>query len=661
MLLGSGGAFAQQLDAEAFARAPAISGISMSPDGNTLIGVVADPRNKDQRALATWNITTIDPTKPLGPTSITPTDGRMGFQQARALKAGKVIVFASQLWTGTLNGCGEGKDIGATKTYVYKPFLTDITIKKFDDLAEPTKATGVSEATLRCLEIGAQPRVAEDLPLDPESVIIERVDSTTLESRFSKVNLKTGQSESLYKDNGDLHIHLIDPRDGKIRVKKRVNPKGDLQYDVETYILNPDTGGFDLQPALTVDYKDRRVLEVPAFDEATGKYFIVTDKFSDKAAIYLYDARTKKFDDQPLFQHNDFSASGVVLGRRASNFGKLLGFRYDGAESETYWTDPEMRSIADGLAAAFKNQHVDIRSANEDMSKILFVVDSPRNPPSYYLLLNRTKVIAIGNARPWIKSAELGERTLIYYKARDNVTIPAFLTMPPNWKKGDAPPPAIVLPHGGPWARDEIGWDPTGWTQFLATRGYAVLQPQYRGSEGWGHDLWVAGDRQWGLKMQDDNDDGANWLMANGYANKDHIGIFGYSYGGFAAFAASVRPGGPFKCAIAGAGVSNLQRISNNWGESREARAAQGSTVKGMDPARNTDKLAMPILIFHGDHDVRVPLYNSTDFYNAVKSSGKAKLVVLKDMGHQMDKWTPDNIRDSFSAIDDFLKTDCKL
>ena len=221
-------------------------------------------------------------------------------------------------------------------------------------------------------------------------------------------------------------------------------------------------------------------------------------------------------------------------------------------------------------------------------AKILFSVESPRNAPSYYLLLNKTKLVGIGAERPWIKPETLGDRSLVYYDARDGLKIPAFLTLPPGFKKGDPAPPAIVLPHGGPWARDFIGWDATGWTQFLATRGYAVLQPQYRGSDGWGHNLWLAGDGEWGLKMQDDKDDGANWMVKEGYASKDRIAIFGYSYGGFAAFAASVRPGGPFKCAIAGAGVSNLTRIANNWGENRLQRAYQGRTVKGMDPQQNT-------------------------------------------------------------------------
>ena len=661
LLLAGGSAEAQKLERDAIARVQAITSVSMSPDGETLIAVVADPRNQDERALATWNIKSIDPSTPLAPASITPSDGRMSFIGAQALKQGKVVAIATQPWTGALNGCGEGKDIGATKTYIRKAFLTDATIRKFDDMLAGAASTGNSEATKRCIEIGTTPSISQMLPLDPENVVVQRLDPTTLEARYLKINLKTGKTENLYHDTGDEHIALLDPRDGHARTKVKTNPLGNLEYENQTFILNPATGGFDLQPALTVDFKDRRQMEVQAFDEATGKYFVVTDKFSDKAAVYLYDPKTQKFDSDALFRHADFDATGVVLGRHASDFGKILGFAYAGGDTKVYWTDPGMRSIQEGLEGVFKGLNVQLRTWTDDHSKLLFEVDGPRNPPAYYLLLNKTKVVSVGSARPWIKPETLGERSLVYYSARDGLKIPAFLTLPAGWKKGDAAPPAIVLPHGGPWARDELGWDDSGWPQFLATRGYAVLQPQYRGSEGWGHDLWLAGDFQWGLKMQDDNDDGANWLIANGYAAKPRVAIFGYSYGGFAAFAASVRPGGPFKCAIAGAGVSNLQRTANNWGENREQRSFQGRTVKGMDPIQNTDKLAMPIMIFHGDHDVRVPLYNSTDFYNAVKSTNKAKLVILKDMGHQMDKWTAQNERDSLGAIEDFLANDCKL
>ncbi|HEX5007218.1 MAG TPA: prolyl oligopeptidase family serine peptidase, partial [Hyphomonadaceae bacterium] len=407
--------------------------------------------------------------------------------------------------------------------------------------------------------------------------------------------------------------------------------------------------------------KNRNQVDVAGFDEATGKYFIVTDKFSDHAALYLYDARTNKFDAEPVFAHKDFDVSGVVLGTNKSDFGKLLGITYLAGDEDVYWVDPGMKSIQDGLQASFKGKRVEIISTTDDRNKVLFLAESPRHAPQYYLLLNKTKLLGIGGQRPWIKPEQIGDRQLVYYPARDGMMIPAFLTMPAGWKKGDPAPPAIVHPHGGPWARDSLGWDPTGWTQLLSSRGYAVLQPQYRGSQGWGHNLWLAGDAEWGQKMQDDKDDGANWMVKEGYAAKDRIAIFGYSYGGYAAFAASVRPGGPFKCAIAGAGVSNLTRIGNNWSENRQQRAFQGRTVKGMDPQQNVSKLAMPILIFHGDRDVRVPLFHSTDFYNSVKHTNKAKLVILKDMGHQLDKWTADNSRESLKVIEDFLTNDCKL
>jgi fermentation-respiration switch protein FrsA (DUF1100 family) len=659
MLLGSGAAYAQKLDVESLARMPDVTGVSMSAEGDFIVAIRADPRDSTKRVIATADISKIDGSAALNWTA-TPSD-RMSFVAAQALKVGKVSAIASQAWTGNLSGCGEGKSTGSTKTYLYKVFLTDKSIKDFNDPFEAGRALGVSAETQRCLEIGSNPQII-DLPLDPENVIVRHVDATDFASRYSKLNLKTGKSSSMFKDVGDMAIGLIDPRDGTVRVKQKTDPKGgDLNYDAETYILNPTTGNFDLEAPLTVDFKNRNQMDVVDYDEETGKYFVVTDKFSDHAAVYLYDARTDKFDDQPLFAHKDFNATGVILGSHKSDFGKILGFNYAGADQMIYWTDPDLASVQKGLEASFKGQMVSIRSFTDNRAKILFSVESPRNAPSYYILLDKKKLVGVGSERPWIKPETLGDRTLVYYDARDGLKIPGFLTLPPGFKKGDPAPPAIVMPHGGPWARDFIGWDATGWTQFLATRGFAVLQPQYRGSDGWSHNLWLAGDGEWGLKMQDDKDDGANWMVKERYANKDRIAIFGYSYGGFAAFAASVRPGGPFKCAIAGAGVSNLTRIANNWGENRQQRAYQGRTVKGMDPQQNASKLAMPILIYHGDRDVRVPLYHATDFYNSVKSTGKAKLVVLPDMGHQLDKWTSSNTRDSLNAIEDFLANTCKL
>src|SRR5690606_20263186 len=132
-------------------------------------------------------------------------------------------------------------------------------------------------------------------------------------------------------------------------------------------------------------------------------------------------------------------------------------------------------------------------------------------------------------------------------------------------------------------------------------------------------ELWLAGDAEWGQKMQDDKDDGAAWMVEQGIADPDQLAIFGYSYGGFAAAAAAVRPESPYQCAISGAPVTDLGRLSTSWGDSRLARILQGHTVKGMDPMRHTEQANIPILLYVGDRDVRTPALHARNFYNAVR------------------------------------------
>jgi dipeptidyl aminopeptidase/acylaminoacyl peptidase len=160
--------------------------------------------------------------------------------------------------------------------------------------------------------------------------------------------------------------------------------------------------------------------------------------------------------------------------------------------------------------------------------------------------------------------------------------------------------------------------------------------------------------------MQDDKDDAAAWLVEQGYADEDNIAIFGYSYGGFAAMAAVVREGGPFKCAIAGAGVANLTRLGQSWSQDRLLRAVQGRTVTGMDPVDNADKANIPVLIYSGDRDVRVPIFHSESFYEAVEDRVPAKFLTIPDMPHSLP-WYPEHHRQTLAAIEDFLANDCAM
>jgi len=224
---------------------------------------------------------------------------------------------------------------------------------------------------------------------------------------------------------------------------------------------------------------------------------------------------------------------------------------------------------------------------------------------------------------------------------------------------GPAPWPAVVHPHGGPWARDTMGWDGSMWVPLMASRCMAVLRPQFRGSQGWGRKLWKAGDAEWGQKMQDDKDDGAKWMVEQGIAQKGRIAMFGFSYGGYSAMAAAVRPEGNYKCAIAGAGVSDIDRIWARFYLNPFFRERQAPTVKGLNPLDKADKIQIPIMVYHGDRDQIVPLEQSVWFVNKAKGSKQPVAYhPIADYAHG-PAWTRKIMADQLGHIEDYLLRGC--
>jgi dienelactone hydrolase len=640
-----------QIAIEDLARQPAMSSVSMAADGSYLVGLID---NSGELALTVW-----DPEGNEPPVGTLPND-QMKFIAAVALKAGKLFVVGRQEWTGVLDGCGEGNSTGATRTFVIKLYMTDRGLEDFEEpFTRSGRALGVSEQTERCFEIAGQAGFVADLPLDPESVIAKRTDTLKLTSEYYRVNLRTGQEQLIYRETESEEAGLFDLRTGELLTKNRISAGAGGNYSFLTLIRN-QAGDFEVHDALTYTAFDRHTVQLVGRDEASGLYYVLTDLFLDKAGIYFYDSVAREFDPEPLFATERYEATDVFLGRKVDDFNQLLAFGYLGPRFDYYPVDPEWDAIFRGLKSAYPGRAITLLEYTNDKSRILFSTSSSIHPPAYYLLVDKSRTILLGEERPWIDSDALRPTEFLYYTARDGMRIPAFLTLPKGWSEADGPLPSVVLPHGGPWARDDSDWDPSGWPQFLASRGYAVLQPQYRGSEGWGRELWLAGDAQWGLKMQDDKDDAAAWLIEQGYADEDNIAIFGYSYGGFAAMAAVVREGGPFKCAIAGAGVANLTRLGQSWSQDRLLRAVQGRTVTGMDPVDNADKANIPVLIYSGDRDVRVPIFHSESFYEAVEDRVPAKFLTIPDMPHSLP-WYPEHHRQTLAAIEDFLANDCAM
>jgi len=636
---------------DTLAKLPALSNLTLSRDGDYMVGLIGQD-GEERQTLAVWDANDLSK-----PPKTTKPDGDVEFIFAQALKAGKILVVARTKWTGALAGCGEGKRIGSTKTYLTKVFVTDINFSEFSEpFNSEARKRDMSEFERVCSEIIGTGQIAADLPLDPENVIIENR-SGIFENAvtYLKYNLKSGESETLFQNRGRLGIGLLDPQTGEVLTKFGTD-YGDGRFKAESLIKGSD-GEFATHDKLTSDSEDRHNINILSRNNATGNYYVATDQFSDKIRVYEYNPNTKAYATSPKFQHAEFNVTGLIRSTKANSFGKILGYRYGAGAIETNWLDPNFQRIQRSFEQKFPNKNVSISNWTQNQDKLIVEVDGEDTPTSYFLHTNGGAKF-LGAARPELVKNDLQPSKLVYYTARDGMKIPGLLTMPAGWKQGDAAPPAVIHPHGGPWARDYIGWDVSGWVPFMTSRGYAVLRPQYRGSTGWGRELWLAGDAEWGQKMQDDKDDAAAWMVKQGYANPDKIAIFGYSYGGFAAFAAAVRPNSPYACAIGGAGVSDLTKLGRGWSNNRLQRAYQGKTVKGMDPMENTEKANIPLLVIHGDRDVRVPMFHGKGFYKKVKSKVPAKMVTIKDMPHSLP-WTPKMQRQKLKAMEDFLEKDC--
>lgn len=656
LTLATGTLFAREpIPADAFARTPDIQSVSMSVDGKNLVALVAAPgTNYRDTALATWDLDDLD----AGPV-ITPSGDRMKFIAANAMKADRVLVIGRQEWTGQLGGCGEGRTTGATRTFVTKAYLTDSKHRDFGEaFANNTRRIGVSEQTQRCMELAGTASLVHTLPLDPDNVIVNQISTATLGGNYYLYNLRTGATTLLFRAGGRTSPGLFNPRDGTLLTRTQLEPISSDEYEQRILIKNRETGEFETHENLTRRLSERYTVEVVGIDEETGKFYVLTDLFSDQVQATMYDPDTRDFDHEPLIAHPDYSIARLIFGNQPSNFNRVLGFVVDGPQREVTYVDPEMLAIHTALQAAYPGQSVSIDGYNDDLSRVLFTTSTAQHSPTHQLLLDREKVVPLGSQRPHVNPDSIGEQRWVTYPARDGMQIPAILDLPAGWSAKDGPLPTIIHPHGGPWARDYAGWDGTGWVPFLTSRGYAVLRPQYRGSAGLGRDLWLAGDAEWGQKMQDDKDDGAAWLVEQGIADSGRLAIFGYSYGGFAAAAAVVRPNSPYQCAISGAPVTDLGRLSTTWSDNRLQRILQGQTVSGMDPIRHADQANIPVLLYVGDRDVRTPALHARNFYNAVQGSVPARFELIADMPHSMP-WYYSHQEKMLNLIEGYLATEC--
>jgi dipeptidyl aminopeptidase/acylaminoacyl peptidase len=399
---------------------------------------------------------------------------------------------------------------------------------------------------------------------------------------------------------------------------------------------------------------------------ADGKVYVVSRQGRDTDALFVYDLATDKMSDKPLVASSQYDVDPQFITRG----GDLLGVRYTVDAVVTQWFDAGMsahQAEVDKMLPATSNQLTP--PSRGDSPWILVHSFSDVRPGAHFIYNSATKKLTrLGSERPDISSeqlAQMSQMDMVRFKARDGLEIPSYLTLPSSVgvKKSL---PLIVYVHGGPWVRGAT-WHWQSEVQFLASRGYAVMQPEFRGSAGFGLKHMKAGFKQWGLTMQDDLADAAGWAVAQGIADPKRICIMGASYGGYATLMGLARDADLFKCGVEWVGVSDLllyfdahwSDFSDSWKQfgaalmvgDREKDAAQ---LEATSPIKLAAQIKNPLLMGHGRIDRRVPIEHGRRMYDAVKAhNANVEWVQYDKDGHG---WSlPETHIDWWGRVEKFL------
>lgn len=645
---------------EQLAAFPALSSLSVSPDGKHIAGLQA---NGEDRVIVVWRTDALDQ----APTRIG--SGRMKFNSVSFIKDGLLAV---SLW--------QPYDLRTDRTvptFVSKFFITDIEGKQWKEPLLPKRAMSRAEELRQSLSNAS---VLDTLPNDPDHILVVSGTGSNSGDVF-KVNIRDYSAARIQNSEENVAGYLTD-LNGDLRARTRADTDGVGAY-IATEFRQP--GSNQWEEHFRSHVKDRDVNQVIGFADDPNIAFVLSNVGRDKSFIYEYDISARQ-QKEVLFENRMFNANNILINRQRGvqnlPFGQIMALGYAGpAGDDLVWTAPQMQAIDQALrpalgiqssplqlvdtatgqqaSIAYDNQlNYRLVSRSSDLKTLIISRSGPAQPPEYFMLRNG-QLSLLASTYPQLDTRALGQTRLTYYKARDGLDIPALLTTPSTELCGAGPWPAVVHPHGGPWARDTLGFDGSMWVPLMASRCMAVLQPQFRGSADWGRRLWMAGDAQWGQSMQDDKDDGARWMIEQNIAIPGRIAMFGYSYGGYAAFAAAIRPNGLYKCAIAGAGVSDIKKIWARFYTNPFFRQAQAPTVNGLNPLEQAADISIPLMVFHGERDQVVPIEQSEWFVDRARQAGHdVQWHRIKDYAHG-PAWTREIMAEQLGLIDDYLREGC--
>ena len=494
--------------------------------------------------------------------------------------------------------------------------------------------------------------VIDFLANEPDHILMSFSDENVLAPDVQKVNVRNGYYNRVRRGSERIQEWTTDLR-GEIRVGQGLRDRSKENWTLTIR----DADGDDWK-----SYKDYPGLEaneaIFGFTSDPNEMIVGRYGAKDTRGLYIYDLSQKRIT-RTLFHNDDYDVSGVVMNNDGS---EIVGAQYvaDNDEVELFGSK---ESDLDDLRRNYPGYAVDYVDSTNDYSKVLVNLSSPSDPGGLFVFYPKTGDIKlISPARKGLPESAMGAVQSIKYKARDGMKIPAYVTLPNKVldSGGLDNVPFIVLPHGGPYARDTKRFDYLA--QYFVSRGFGVLQMNFRGSIGYGKEFEEAGRKNW-IVMQEDVEDGTRWLYEKGYADPNRTCIAGWSYGGYAALIGSIKNPDLYACTISMAGVTDLKDLLNDMKKYRFGNLSAKQFLKGFEdkddlkensPVKRASEMTGPVFLAHGKLDGRVHFDQFKRMKSALKKSDAAVTAIeFKDEDHFLSDQS--NRIAFFEALDKFL------
>lgn len=507
---------------------------------------------------------------------------------------------------------------------------------------------GENTRCLTCFE-GVRTRLIDHLENNPTEIIIGLNKTNPQIFDPYRLNIQSGTIKLLAKNPGNI-VNWYTDHNGKLRLAQSV------LLDGSSGILYRDSEEDEFKKVLVVSWKETFKPHFFTFD---NKMIYASSNIGrDKEEIVIFDPKSKS-EAEIIFGHNEVDILKLSYSKKRKVLTKAY---YITDKGEYHFFDNFYRNIYEQIKSKLPDYEVSIKS--EDKNENIFIIRtySDKSRGSYYIFDNqKSSLKKIADISPWLNENYMADMEPIQYKSRDGLTIHGYLTLP----KGREPKnlPIVILPHGGPWIRDYWGFSSE--VQFLANRGYAVLQMNYRGSKGYGKTFWAKSIKQWGKNMQNDVTDGVQWAINEGIANPDKISIYGASYGGYVALCGITFTPDLYNCAVDYVGISNifsfLETVPPYWEpmlpmlyEFIGHPEKDSLLLAAASPFFHVDSIKVPVFIAQGKNDPRVNVNESNKIVKKLKERNIDVSYMLKENeGHGFRN--EENKFEFYQAVEQFL------